>query len=182
MAQKKQKPLEGENARSIAQKARRARELSAISEIADQNLNPTDAWRAILPEHIEAIKTRLIGGDTLSNVCRAMGIDEASATRHFHENEEELVRFLGWKAFGTHRMWERLIDMIDDKEMSGSDKMFAFKVINAYTGKINPEVYGEHVKHDMNVTVQPVAMPDWSFGQVIDAKPIEGDPDEDELD
>ena len=78
-------------------------------------------------------------------------------------------------------MWDRLFEMIDDKEMSGQDKLFAFKVINAYSSKMNREVYGEHIKVDQNVTVQPVSMPDWSFGQVIDAKPLDtDDPDEDE--
>lgn len=181
MAQRKQKRLEGESARAIAQKARRAKELSTISEIVDRNLTPEDEWRTIHPEHIEAIKTRLLGGDTLSNVCKGLGINHQSVTRYFHENKEELAEFLDWKAFGTHLMWDRLFEMIDDKEMSGQDKLFAFKVINAYSSKMNREVYGEHIKVDQNVTVQPVSMPDWSFGQVIDAKPLDtDDPDEDE--
>lgn len=170
MAQRKQKQLEGPSAQAIAQRARRAKELSTISEIADQNLNPTDGWRTILPEHIEAIKTRLLGGDTLSNACRGLGINEASVTRYFHENKDELKDFLDWKAHGTHRMWDRLIDMIDDKEMSAGDKMFAYKVINSYTGKINRPVYGESVQVDQNVTVSAPVMPDWFFGSVVDGK------------
>jgi hypothetical protein len=183
MAQKKTKQLEGQNARSVAQKARRARELSKISELADANLTPADEWRSIRPEHIEAIKTRIIGGDTLPNICRALGINEQSFTRHAHENPELLKEYLDWKSFGTHALWDRLFGMIDDTVMSGQDKMFAFKVISAYTGKINPDIYGERSKVDHNVTVQPVAMPDWSFGQVIDVKPIEDktDPDDDEF-
>jgi len=179
MAQRKQKQLEGISAASVAQKARRAKELAAISEMADANLNPADKWRTVRPEHIEAIKTRIIGGDTLSNICRALGINEASFTRHAHENPELLKEYLDWKAFGTHAMWDRLFGMIDNTEMSGQDKLFAFKVINAYTGKINRDVYGEHAKVDHNVTVQPVQMPDWVYGQVIDVPP-EGDPDESE--
>jgi len=147
--------------------------------MADKNLLPEDGWRTIHPEHIEAIKTRIIGGDTLPNICRALGINEASFTRHAHENPELLKEYLDWKSFGTHALWDRLFGMIDNTEMNSADKMFAFKVINAYTGKINRDVYGEHQKVDHNVTVQPVSMPDWSFGQVIDVKPIEDNPDAD---
>lgn len=182
MAQRKQKQLEGQSAASVAQKARRSKELKTISEMADANLNPADEWRAILPEHIEAIKTRIIGGDTLPNICRGLGINQASFTRHAHENPELLKEYLDWKSFGTHALWDRLFGMIDNTEMNSSDKMFAFKVINAYTGKINREVYGEHVKVDQTVTVQPVSMPGWSFGQVIDVTPTEVDPDDDEFD
>jgi hypothetical protein len=141
-----------------------------VSLLADQNLNPTDGWKTILPEHIEAIKTRLIGGDTLSNVCSGLGINEASVTRYFHENDEALADFLKWKAHGTHKMWDRLIDMIDRKDMSPTDKMFAYKVINSYTGKINRDVYGDQVKVDQTVTVTTPVMPDWFFGNVVDGQ------------
>lgn len=176
MAQRKQKQLEGPSAQAIAQRARRAKELATISEIADQNLNPTDGWRTILPEHIEAIKTRLLGGDTLSNACRGLGINEQSVTRYFHENKEALGEFLDWKAHGTHRMWDRLIDMIEDNSMSAGDKMFAFKVINAYTGKINRPVYGDQIKVDQTVTHTTPVMPDWFFGSVVDGQ-LSGDDD-----
>lgn len=178
MAQRKTTQLEGPSALAIAQRARRAKELSTISELADQNLNPTDEWRTILPEHIEAIKTRLIGGDTLPNACRGLDLDQASVTRYFHENKEALVEFLDWKSFGSHRMWDRLIDMIDDKDMTSTDKMFAFKVINAYTAKINRPVYGDSVNlHQTgNITI---AAPQWMFGAPISEQVIDTDFTED---
>ncbi len=179
MAQKKTPRLEGSSARSVAQKARRAKELSTISELADQNLTPSDGWRTIHPEHIEAIKTRVIGGDTLPNVCRALGINEQSVTRYLHENKEALTEYLDWKSFGTHAMWDRLIDMIPDKTMSPTDKMFAYKVINSYTGKINREVYADGFRVDSNVAVS-VSMPQWGLGgPVIEGSIIE-DPEQDD--
>lgn len=170
MGNRKTKQLEGESAYRVAALARHSKGLAKVKELADQNLNPTDGWRTILPEHIEAIKTRLIGGDTLSNACRGLGINEASVTRYFHENKEALKDFLDWKTHGTHRMWDRLIDMIEDKEMTAGDKMFAFKVINAYTSKINRPVYGESVQVDQNVTVTAPVMPDWFFGSIVDGQ------------
>lgn len=181
MAQRKTPRLDGPSAASVAQKARRARELSTISDLADKNLTPSDGWKTIRPEHIEAIKTRLIGGDTLSNVCRGLGINEASVTRYFHENKEALTEFLDWKAMGTHLLWDRLFDMIYDTNMSSTDKMFAFKVTNAYTGKINRPVYGENVQHDHAVAVN-VSMPSWTYGataSVVDTSFEDVDPDAD---
>lgn len=178
MAQRKTTRLDEPSAQAIAQRARRAKELTTISDLADQNLNPTDGWRTILPEHLEAIKTRLIGGDTLSNVCRAMGINEQSATRYFHENKEALVEFLDWKSFGSHRLWDRLIDMIDNKDMTSKDKDFAYKVINSYTGKINRTVYGDNMNLHQTGNITIVA-PKWIQGAPISEQVIDTDFTED---
>lgn len=170
MGNKKTKQLDGESAYKVAALARHSKGLAKVKELADQNLNPTDGWKTILPEHIEAIKTRLLGGDTLSNACKGLGINEASVTRYFHENKEALTDFLDWKAHGAHRMWDRLIDMIDNKDMSAGDKTFAYKVINSYTSKINRPVYGESVQVDQTITHTNPVIPDWFFGSVVDGK------------
>lgn len=179
MAQRRTKQLEGDSARSVAQKARRARELSAVSRMADENLTPADEWRTILPEHIEAIKTRIIGGDTLPNICKGLGINAQSFTRHIHGNPELLKEYLDWKSFGSHAMWDRLIGMIDDQAMSAGDKMFAFKVINSYAAKVNRDMYGDHVKVDGTIGIQHVTMPDWSYGQSVEGQIISRDEDPD---
>lgn len=160
MAQRKQKQLEGSSAQAIAQRARRASELALISDIADQNLLPTDSWRTILPEHIEAIKTRLLGGDTLNNICRKLGINRASAVRFFHENNEMLEQYLAWKAFGTHALYENLLDLPFDDTMSDNDKMLYYKVVSNYAPKINRKDYGDKVQVD-HVQHQPVII-DWN--------------------
>lgn len=151
MAQRKQQQLEGENKRSIAQKARRARELSAISELADQNLATTDEWRVLLPEHLAAIKFRLLGGDTLGNICRELGIERGVVCNYIYEHPEYAREVLDFKAFGAHSLYERLLEMIDDKEMSASDKLFAYKVISNYAPKINRETYGDKVQVEHTV-------------------------------
>lgn len=170
MSQRKTKQLEGDSALRISRLARHKESLAKISEIAEANLNPLDGWRTVLPEHIEAIKTRLLGGDTLGNVCKGLGINEQSVTRYFHENKEARAEFLDWKAYGTHRMWDRLIEMIDDKTVSASDKEFAYKVINSYTTKINRQDYGNQPIVDQSVTINTPVMPDWFFGSVVDGQ------------
>ena len=160
MAQRKQKQLSGNEAASIAQKARRDSELALIADIADSNLNPADGWRRILPEHIEAIKTRLLGGDTLPRTCRKLGIDAASVRRHLHENPDLLAQYLDWKAFGTHALYENLLDLPFDDTMSDNDKMLYYKVVSNYAPKVNRLTYGDKVQLDV-VQVQPVVI-DWN--------------------
>ena len=157
MAQRKTKQLSGQSAQAIAQQARRASELQTISDIADANLLPRDSWRTVLPEHIEAIKTRLLGGDTLSQVCRKLGIDRASVVRFFHENDDMLTQYLEWKAFGAHALYENLLDLPFDDSMSDADKMLYYKVVSNYAPKINRPVYGDKVQHDV-VQHQPVIL------------------------
>jgi len=160
MGQRKTQQLNGQAAASIAQKARRANELSKISEIADANLNPADEWRTVLPEHIEAIKTRLMGGDTLGNICKGLKIDRASVLRHFHENPELMRNYLDWKACGAHALYENLLDLPFDDSMSAADKLLYYKVVSNYAPKINRPVYGEKVQVDL-VEHQPVIL-DWT--------------------
>lgn len=160
MAQRKQKQLTGESANAIAQRARRDSELALIAEIADKNLIPTDEWRTILPEHIEAIKTRLLGGDTLRRTCRKLGLDPACVTRHMHENPELLAQYLDWKAFGTHALYENLLDLPFDNTMTDADKMLYYKVVSNYAPKINRPVYGDKVQMDV-VQHQSVII-DWN--------------------
>lgn len=160
MAQRRQKQLEGESAAAIAQMARRDRELATIAQIADDNLNPRDEWRTVLPQHIEAIKTRLLAGDTLGRVCKRLGINRASVVRHFHENSALLEQYLAWKAFGSHQLYENLLDLPFDPTMSDPDKMLYYKVVSNYAPKINREVYGDKVQMDV-VQHQPVII-DWN--------------------
>lgn len=174
MAQKKMQEISPENKRSIAQKARQAKGLSKVSEMADANLAITEEWRSLLPEHLEAIKVRLVGGDTLGNICRELKIDRGHVCNYVYNNPEFAKEYLAFKEFGTHAMWDRLIEMIDDDTMSAGDKMFAFKVINAYTSKINRPVYGESVQVDQTVTVTTPVMPDWFFGNVVDGQLSDG--------
>lgn len=154
MAQRKQKQLTGPSARSIAQLARQDRDLAKVAEIADANLNPTDEWRTVLPEHIEAIKTRLLAGDTLGRVCRRLGINRASVVRHIHEHPDLLEQYLAWKAFGTHQLYENLLELPFDDSMSDADKMLYYKVVSNYAPKMNRRDYGDKVQVEHSV-VEP---------------------------
>lgn len=170
MSQRRNPPLEGQSARTIAQLARHSTRLAKVSEIADKNLAPTDAWRTVLPEHIEAIKTRLIGGDTLTGVCRVLGLDRANVLRHFHENKELLRDFLDWKAAGAHMLYENLLELPFDDSMRDADKELYRKIVSNYAPKINRDVYADNIRVEQTVTVTTPVMPDWFFGNVVDGQ------------
>ena len=119
--------------------------------MADANAAVTEQWRTLLPEHMVAIRVRLLNGDTLGNACRELGIERGVVNQYVFDNPEFAREILAFKAYGAHSLYERLIEMIDDKEMSASDKMFAYKVISSYAPKINKEVYSDTVKHEVSM-------------------------------
>jgi hypothetical protein len=170
MAQRKTSQLEGESKRSIAQKARRARELKTISDLADENLAVTEEWRVLRPEHHAAIKLRLLGGDTLRKVCRDLGIEPGVVSQYIYDNPEYASEINSYRTFGAHQMYDRLVDMIEDTSMSPQDKMFAYKVISHLAPRLNREDYGDHVKVDQTLNVTAPVIPDWFLGNVVDGQ------------
>lgn len=170
MAQRRQKLLDEPSANSIAQKARRAKELATISEIADANLTPSDGWRTVLPEHIEAIKTRLIGGDTLGNVCRGMGLDRANVLRHFHENPALMKEHLAWRATGAHALYDDLLELPFRTDMSAADKLLYYKIVSNYAPKINRDIYTDSPLVNQSVTINAPVIPNWFLGNVVDGQ------------
>ena len=170
MAQKKMVQLDGENKRSVAQKARRSRELKTISDLADANLADTEHWRILLPEHLVAIKYRTLGGDTLGNICKDLGIPRAAVCNYIFDNPEYAKEWRSFREFSSHIMYDRLIEMIDDDTMTPGDKMFAYKVISHLAPRLNPTDYSDTVKVDQSVTVTTPVMPDWFFSNVVDGQ------------
>lgn len=184
MAQKKLPKLDMASKRAIQYAAKTQEGSKALADLATQNLAESDttAWRRVSEEHKEIICYRVRGGELLSSVCRAIGIDP-NVIRNLAALDEDFdVRLAAACAQGQHAQVERLYEIPYDLTLSDARAKLLSDNIKWIAGRSNRKAYGEHLKVDQNVTVQPVAMPDWSFGQVIDVKPIEGDPDEDELD
>lgn len=162
--------VEGENKRSIAQKARRARELATISEMADANLADTEKWRVLLPEHLVAIKYRTLGGDTLGNICKDLGIPRSAVCNYIFDNPKYAKEWRSFRSFAAHMMYDDLVEMINNTEMSSGDKMFAYKVISHLAPRLNPTDYTDTVRVDQSLTLNSPVMPDWFFGSVIDGQ------------
>lgn len=111
-----------------------------------------------------------MGGDTLGNICRDLNIPRAAVCNYIFDNPEYAKEWRSFRAFSSHMMYDDLVEMIDNKDMSASDKMFAYKVISHLGPRLNPEDYSDTVKVDQKVSVAAPIMPDWFFGNVIDGQ------------
>ena len=182
MAQKKLTPLDEPSKRAIHCAAKTVEGSKALAALADRNLaeSETDAWRKISNEHKEIILFRIRGGELLSSVCRTIGLDPGSV-RNLAAMDDEFDKNLAAAcAQGQHAQVERLYEIPYEDGLSDAMKKLLSDNIKWIAGRSNRKAYGESSSIDHNVSVQPVAMPDWSFGQIIDAKAIEDESDPDE--
>lgn len=84
------KQLEGEDKRSVAQKARKARELKTISEFADQNFVAAKKLRTLGPDRFRKLfgKSLLTAAD---KSCRSTCGVRSSGVSHFSSVDDCLV-------------------------------------------------------------------------------------------
>lgn len=150
MAQKKAPKLDTVTARSIAQKARKTSELKAIAKIADENLrvSETNHWRVLAPEHLEAIRFRVLGGDTVSNICRELGIDAGHVANHIYLNPEYAAQLNEYRKHGAHALVDKLFELPFRDDMSDNDKKLYQNAITWYASRMNREAFGEKVTVD----------------------------------
>lgn len=185
MAQKKLPPLDQPSKRAVQYAAKTVAGSKALAELADRNLaeSETDGWRKISEEHKEVILFRIRGGELLTTVCRSIGVDPGAVRNLAAMNDEFDKNLAAACAQGQHAQVERLYEIPYEDGLSDAMKKLLSDNIKWIAGRSNRKAYGESSSIDHNVTVQPVSMPNWSFGQVIDAKPIEDktDPDDGEF-
>lgn len=180
MAQKKQKPLSASEKISLTMKAKHREQIAAIAEEADRNLQlkPTETWRTLTEEHKETVLFRCYGGDSVKQVCNELGISPGLINMAAYRDPEGFGKELALaREHGDHTQADSLLDIPFRTDMSDASKKLLFEGIKFLVSRRSRDTYTEHLKVDQNVTVQPVAMPDWSFGQVIDVTPGEDDPD-----
>ena len=71
---------------------------------------------------------------------------------------------------GQHALADMMLDLPYDKTMSASDKRLAFDAAKYLTKTRNRAEYGDKVELSGQIDTN-VALPNWAFGQVIDATP-----------
>lgn len=181
MAQKKLQKLDTQSKRAVHSAAKTQEGSKALADLATQNLAETDttAWRKVSEEHKEIICYRIRGGELLSSVCRAIGIDP-NVIRNLAALDEDFdQRLAAACAQGQHAQVERLYEIPYDDTLNDARAKLLSDNIKWIAGRSNRKAFGEHVKVDQNVTIQPVSIPDFAFGKIIDVKPEE-DPDDEE--
>lgn len=184
MAQKKLPKLDKPSKRAIHCAAKTEAGSKALAELADRNLaeSDTNAWRKISQEHKEIICYRIRGGELLTSVCRSIGLDPGSVRNLAAMDEEFDLALAAACSQGQHAQVERLYEIPYDSTLNDARAKLLSDNIKWIAGRSNRKAYGEHVKVDQDITVQPVNMPNWTFGQTIEGEIVEpeSDPDTEE--
>lgn len=181
MAQKKLPKLDLSSKKALYDAARTLEGSKALAALADRNLaeSDTNAWRTISEEHKEIICYRIRGGELLTTICRSLGIDPGSIRNLAARDDEFDHKLAAACAQGQHAQVERLYEIPYDSTLSDARAKLLSDNIKWIAGRSNRKAYGEHFQVDQTVTVQPVQMPDWSWGQTIEGQVItrSDDPD-----
>lgn len=184
MAQKKLPKLDEQSKRAIQDGAKTAAGAKALAELADRNLaeSDTDAWRKISPQHKEIILYRIRGGELLTTVCKAIGLNPASV-RNLAAMDEEFDKALAIAyQHSQHAQVERLYEIPLDTTLSDARAKLLSDNIKWIAARSNRKAWGDSLQVDQNVAVS-VTMPTWSVGgpvqEVIDADYTQ-DPDAEE--
>ncbi|WP_288484795.1 hypothetical protein [uncultured Novosphingobium sp.] len=180
MAQKKLPNLDEPSKRAVQCAAKTQAGAKALAELADRNLaeSETEAWRNVSAVHKEIILYRIRGGELLTTICRSIGIDPGNIRNLAAMDDEFDKRLAAACEQGQHAWVEKLYQIPYDESLSDARVKLLSDNIKWIAGRSNRKAYGEHFKVDQTITVQPVAMPDWSFGQVIEGTITKSDPDE----
>lgn len=173
MAQKKATPLTPNEKISIALKAQHSERLSAISEEANRNLalRPTESWRTITEEHKEAILFRVYGGDTVKQVCEAMGISTGLVNMAAYLDPEGFGKKLAVaRSNGAHTQADTLLEIPLRDDLSDASKKLLMDGIKWLASRRNRKDYTDSLQVEQTVTVTTPVMPDWFFGNVVDGQ------------
>ncbi|MFI8667980.1 hypothetical protein ACIGGE_16255 [Qipengyuania sp. NPDC077410] len=142
-----------------------------IKQMADENLSPTDRWKLLGPEMKAIILYRCHGGETVKSVCRDLGLEPATVYMAAFKDKEGFGADLkDAREHGQHALADMMLDLPYDKTMSASDKRLAFDAAKYLTKTRNRAEYGDKVELSGQIDTN-VALPNWAFGQVIDATP-----------
>lgn len=177
MAQKKQTRLSTKEKLSLAQKAKQTERLGDLAKLVDSNLatKPTESWRTLTEDHKEIVLFRLAAGDTVAHVAQQMGISPGLIYMARHLDEEFAKRYALARKAGADALVDRIREIAHDDTLSDARAKLESDNLKWIAARTSRQEYGEHVQVDQNVTVQPVQMPDWVFGQVIQGQIISGD-------
>ena len=181
---KTQPPMTQNEKISATLKAQHLVRKSIVDDLVLNNIYMEDGetYRTLNREMKNHVISVLANGGTVTQAAAQLGVSKGVINMARHIDDAFKEEFYLARKAGAAALADRIREIPRDETLSDARAKLEFDALKWIASRYDRTDYGEHIKVDQTVTVQPVAMPDWSFGQVIDAKPIEGDPDEDELD
>ena len=180
---KKEPPMSQEERISATLKAQHLIRKSILDEMVLNNIYMDDGetYRALNREMKNHVISVLANGGTVTQAAEQLGVSKGVIGMARHIDEEFKKEYDLARKAGAGHLVDRIREIPRDETLSDARAKLEFDALKWIASRYDRTDYGEHIKVDQNVTVQPVSMPDWSFGQVIDAKPLDtDDPDEDE--
>lgn len=142
-----------------------------IKQMADENLSPTDRWKLLGPEMKAIILYRCHGGETVKSVCRDLGLEPATVYMAAFKDKEGFGADLkDAREHGQHALADTMLETPFRTDLNSQDKRLLFDACKFLTKTRGRETYGDKVELSGQVDTN-VALPNWAFGQVIDAAP-----------
>ena len=163
MAQRKQRSATTREKMSISHSVASEARGKDISTVARQNLliSPTESWRELTVEDKEIVVSRLYGGESVSMICKDLGIDPGHIYRACYLDDEYAQRIAIARTIGQHALVDQLWEIPFRKDMSSADKHLLSDNIKWAAARVakssgNPlGNYNERVEvHERQETVQ----------------------------
>jgi len=182
MGRKKEMSLSTREKLSLTQKAKQTERLGDLAKMVDANLatKPNECWRSMTREHKEVVLYRLQAGDTVKHVCDQLGISPGVVYMARHYDDQFKEDYHKARIAGAEALTDAIRDIHLDATLSDARAKIASDNYKWLAARLNRDEFGDHMKVDQNVTVQPINMPQWSFGPIIEGQVIKGDPDAEE--
>ncbi len=186
MAQKKLPPLDAPTKRQVQVAAKTSAGAKALAELADKMLaeSDTNAWRNVSEQHKELILYRIRGGELLSTICNAIGIDPGNVRNLAAMDEDFDKRLALAYQHSQHAQVERLYEIPHDTTLSDARAKLLSDNIKWIAARSNRKAWGDSLQVDQTGTVT-INAPQWMYGSQLPPPTIDGeiiDPDTDQHD
>jgi len=178
---KKEAPLTQNEKISATLKAQHLVRKSVLDEMVLNNIYMEDGetYRTLNREMKNHVLSVLANGGTVTQAAEQLGVSKGVIGMARHIDDEFKKEYDLARKAGAGHLVDRIREIPRDDTLTDARAKLEFDALKWIASRYDRTDFGEHVKVDQNITVQPVSIPDWSFGQVIDVKP-EDDPDETE--
>lgn len=165
MAQRKQRSATTREKISISQSVASEARGKDIAAVARKNLliSPTESWRDLTMEDKEIVVSRLYGGESVSMICKDLGINPGHIYRACYLDDEYAQRVATARTIGQHALVDQLWEIPFREDMSSADKHLlsdnikwaAARIAKASTSPLGN--YNERTEvHERTETVQIV--------------------------
>lgn len=180
MGRKKQPPLTPHQKMAATQKAQHLVRKSILDQLVLDNLYTEDGedYRTLTREMKQFVISVLASGGTVTQAAEKLGIGKGVIAMSRQLDDDFKQEYDLARKAGAGHLVDRIREIPRDTTLSDARAKLEFDALKWIASRYDRTDYGEHIKVDQNVTVQPVAMPDWSFGQIVEGTITKSDADE----